>query len=169
MKADLHILVVPDSPDDAMTVEHPPGCPQHGHIEPVRSTVDGGYECPFEEHARETGLEKTFYREDYAVPLFNGGMFPVRPGRHPVEIGLRIAAAQLTAHHTDCSCRGAVESPLTCEFCKNAPATSLLVVDWPTERVKHLACGGCADTAPGDLGRLNLLHTRFKIEPEAAS
>jgi hypothetical protein len=96
VNADPHVLVVPDSPDQAMTVEHPPGCPQHGHVEPVR-TVDGGYACPFEEHGRGTGLEATFYREDYKVPLFGGGMFPVRPGRHPVEIGLRLAV-DLEAH-----------------------------------------------------------------------
>jgi hypothetical protein len=62
-----------------------------------------------------------------------------------------------------------IESPLTCEWCRNAPAIRLYVVDYPQqERAKHLICGGCSEAAPTDLARLALRAIRFVIQPEAS-
>ena len=36
------------------------------------------------------------------------------------------------------------DCPLTCQYCKHAPATHLLVADVRARRVKALACGPCA-------------------------
>lgn len=94
--SDLHFLVVPEDPDQAMEIEHPASCPQHGHIESVR-TFDGGYACPFEEQLRETGIEQSFRHAGLGIPLFSAGWITVLPGRHPVEFGLRLACEQGSA------------------------------------------------------------------------
>lgn len=91
MNDELHYLVVPEDPDQAMEIEHPECCPQRGHLESVRR-ADHTYACPFEEEAREHGLEASFDRYDNPIPLFLEAPLKVRPGRYPVRFGLHIAA-----------------------------------------------------------------------------
>jgi hypothetical protein len=92
---ELHYLLVPDDPDRAMEIEHPECCPQHGHVEPVK-TFSGSYACEIEREVREHGLESSFDRYDHP-PMFLEAPIKVRPGRYPVEIGLRLAAEPGTA------------------------------------------------------------------------
>lgn len=90
-----HFLIVPDDPDQAMEVEHPASCPQHGHVESVRN-FDDSYACPVEQEVREAGIEASFHH-DTGVPLFTTGRTSVLPGRHPIEFGLRLAGEQGSA------------------------------------------------------------------------
>jgi hypothetical protein len=160
--SDLHYLVVPDSPDQAMEIEHPECCPQHGHLETVRHT-DHTYVCPFEEEVREIGLEASFDRLGNPVPLFMEAPIKVRPGRYPVEFGLRFAAHSIQP----AGLAPGSGSPLTCELCKNTAATALVVVDWPADRAKYLTCGDCSASVPVDMERLRLPYTLFTLLLEA--
>jgi hypothetical protein len=58
------------------------------------------------------------------------------------------------------------EWPLTCELCQNAPATQLLVVEWPVgmDRGKHLVCTECDGPSPGQVTRLRLHYVRYDLQ-----
>ena len=40
--------------------------------------------------------------------------------------------------------------PLTCEHCKSAPATHLVVADLPSRRITRLVCGPCGEKDRAD-------------------
>src|ERR1039457_7060230 len=46
------------------------------------------------------------------------------------------------------------DSPLTCEHCKHAPATNLLVADLTPRRVTALVCGPCGEKGTRDAARI---------------
>jgi hypothetical protein len=91
-----HFLVVPVAPDAAMILEHPASCPQHGHTDTVRR-MDGSYACPFTEEEHQIGLEASFRHAAFDTPMFLDAPIVVRPGRYPIEFGLRLAYQPGTA------------------------------------------------------------------------
>ena len=78
-----HILVVPESLDEPMEVDHPGDCPQHGHRDTVRNS-DGSFACPVESEKWCEGLETFFRREPQPGPFEHGTVY-VAPGRHVIE------------------------------------------------------------------------------------
>lgn len=81
--SDQHFLLVPESPDEAMEIEHPQSCPQHGQRETVY-TAEGDHACPFEYVQWERGLD-TYFSVDGDTHPFFGVRKKVTPGRHPVD------------------------------------------------------------------------------------
>lgn len=81
---DRHILIVPDSIDEPMELEHPVSCPQHGQPDPVRDQMDNSFACLFEQEAWCEGLE-TFFRTSREPDPFYLKAVYVAPGRHVIE------------------------------------------------------------------------------------
>jgi hypothetical protein len=56
-------------------------------------------------------------------------------------------------------------APFTCEYCKRAPASALLVFDvvlsGRTQRIKNLICAGCGDASGGDARWSSLVKTAY--------
>jgi hypothetical protein len=77
-----HYLLVPDDPDEAMLIEHPKDCPQHGQLASVKTPEDA-YVCEFERVQWETGLDCFFTSEADTHPFFGDRKF-LKPGRHAI-------------------------------------------------------------------------------------
>ena len=60
--------------------------------------------------------------------------------------------------------------PLTCSFCRNAPATHLLVADLPDGRVPHLVCYRCGHRDEGAARTIAVAPAAawlFELHPDA--
>ena len=58
-----------------------------------------------------------------------------------------------------------VDSPFTCEYCKRAPASALLVFDMVinghTQRIKNLVCVACGGMSGNDVRWSSLVKTSY--------
>lgn len=53
--------------------------------------------------------------------------------------------------------------PLTCDYCRKAPATQLLVVDWGFDQGRNLVCTDCPAPRPEDVQRLKIRYARYDL------
>lgn len=54
---------------------------------------------------------------------------------------------------------------LTCEYCRNTPAASLLVVDFEYSRVKALVCKPCGERSQPDAAKVAKAAWLFELAP----
>jgi hypothetical protein len=58
-----------------------------------------------------------------------------------------------------------ISVPLTCEYCRNSPATCLIAVDFEYSRVKAVVCEPCGRRALPDAAKVAKVAWLFTLTP----